>query len=45
MMWTLGQIQDYDDAADILKQDIRCGINERGLEWDIYLEYKVSAQI
>ena len=32
MMWTLGQIQDYDDAVDILKQDIRCEINERSLE-------------
>ncbi|MDY0387120.1 MAG: Glu-tRNA(Gln) amidotransferase subunit GatD [Methanolobus sp.] len=32
MMWVLGQMKDYDDAVDILKQDIRCEINERSLD-------------
>nr|WP_094228569.1 Glu-tRNA(Gln) amidotransferase subunit GatD [Methanolobus psychrotolerans] len=31
MMWTLGQIQDYGAAVDILKGNIRSEINERSL--------------
>ncbi len=32
MMWVLGQSQDYDLAIDMLKDNIRCEINERSLE-------------
>ena len=32
MMWTLGQSDDYATVLDILKEDIRCEINERSIE-------------
>jgi glutamyl-tRNA(Gln) amidotransferase subunit D len=31
MMWVLGQTQDYDAVVDMLKESVRCEINERSL--------------
>lgn len=32
LMWALGQTQDYDEALDMLKTDVRCEINKRSPE-------------